>query len=152
MSLLFLSIFSLFITLSNDPFPYMKLEIIPKSLMCSRISVEMRFPLPLPFTVPWRAEERSETISQSKNNQSVKRPSAMLKPWVRFWGREDPLEKEMAAHSSTRARKIPWTEERGRLQSMGSQRVGLSDFTFTLSWWDFCFTLSLNERRNHWKK
>ena len=36
---------------------------------------------------------------------------------------EDPLEKEMAAHSSTLAWKIPWTEEHGRLQSMGSQRV-----------------------------
>ena len=37
--------------------------------------------------------------------------------------REDPLEKEMATHSSTLAWKIPWTEEPGRLQSMGSQRV-----------------------------
>ena len=39
-------------------------------------------------------------------------------------GSEDPLEKEMATHSSTFAWKIPWTEEPGRLQSMGSQRVG----------------------------
>ena len=39
-------------------------------------------------------------------------------------GREDPLEKEMATHSSTLAWKIPWTEEPGRLQSMGLQRVG----------------------------
>ena len=39
-------------------------------------------------------------------------------------GQEDPLEKEMAIHSSTVAWKIPWTEEPGRLQSMGSQRVG----------------------------
>ena len=39
-------------------------------------------------------------------------------------GLEDPLEKEMATHSSTLAQKIPWTEETGRLQSMGSQRVG----------------------------
>ena len=44
--------------------------------------------------------------------------------WVQFLGPEDPLEKEMAKHSSTLAWKIPWTEERGRLQSMGSQRVG----------------------------
>ena len=43
---------------------------------------------------------------------------------VRSLGREDPLEKEMATHSSTLAWKIPWTEEPGRLQSMGSQRVG----------------------------
>ena len=39
------------------------------------------------------------------------------------------MEKEMATHSSTLAWKIPWTEEPGGLQSMGSQRVGLSDFT-----------------------
>ena len=47
-------------------------------------------------------------------------------------GSGDPLEKEMAIHSSTIAWKIPWTEERGRLQSMGSQsRTRLSDVTFT---------------------
>ena len=43
---------------------------------------------------------------------------------VRSLGREDPLEKEMATHSSTLAWKIPWMEEHGRLQSMGSQRAG----------------------------
>ena len=42
---------------------------------------------------------------------------------VRSAGREDTLEKEMAIHSSTLAWKIPWTEEPGRLQSMGSQRI-----------------------------
>ena len=42
----------------------------------------------------------------------------------RSLGREDPLEKEMATHSSTLAWKIPWTEEPGKLQSTGSQRVG----------------------------
>ena len=54
----------------------------------------------------------------------VKHLPAMLETWVQFLGREDPLEKEMATHSSTLAWKIPWTEEPGRLQSMGSQRVG----------------------------
>ena len=44
--------------------------------------------------------------------------------WVRSLGREDPLEKEMATHSSSLAWRIPWTEEPGGLQSMGSQRVG----------------------------
>ena len=48
----------------------------------------------------------------------------MQKMWVQSLGQEDPLEKEMATHSSTLAWKIPWTEEPGRLQSMGSQRVG----------------------------
>ena len=44
--------------------------------------------------------------------------------WVQFLRQEDPLEKEMATHSSTLAWKIPWTEEPGGLQSLGSQRVG----------------------------
>ena len=43
---------------------------------------------------------------------------------VRSLGREDPLEREMATYSSTFASKIPWMEEPGRLQSMGSQRDG----------------------------
>ena len=46
------------------------------------------------------------------------------KPWVQSLGQEDPLEKEMATHSSNLAWKIPWMEEPGGLQSMGSQRVG----------------------------
>ena len=53
----------------------------------------------------------------------VKRLSTMQETRVQSLGREDPLEKEMAIHSSTIAWKIPWTEEPGRLQSMGSQRV-----------------------------
>ena len=53
----------------------------------------------------------------------VKRLPAMLETRVRFLGQEDPLEKEMAIHSSTLAWKIPCTEEPDRLQSMGSQRV-----------------------------
>ena len=56
--------------------------------------------------------------------QTVKRLPTIQKTRVRSLGREGPLEKEMAIHSSTLAWKIPWMEERGRLQSMGSQRVG----------------------------
>jgi len=55
--------------------------------------------------------------------QMVKRMAAMQETWVRSLGWEDPLEKEMATHSSTLAWKIPWTEEPGRLQSMGLQTV-----------------------------
>ena len=44
--------------------------------------------------------------------------------WVRSLGREDPLEEEMGTHSSILAWRIPWTEEPGGLQSMGSQRAG----------------------------
>ena len=48
----------------------------------------------------------------------------MQETWVQFLGREDPLEKEMATHSSIIAWRIPWTEEPGWLQSMGVARVG----------------------------
>ena len=56
--------------------------------------------------------------------QTVKYLSTMQETRVRSLGWEDPLEKEMAIHSSTIACKIPWTEEPSRLQSMGAQRVG----------------------------
>ena len=56
--------------------------------------------------------------------QMVKRLPTMREAWVQSLGWEDLLEKEMATHSSILAWKIPWTEEPGRLQSMGSQRVG----------------------------
>ena len=56
--------------------------------------------------------------------QTVKRLPTMRETRVQSLGREDPLEKEMTTHSSTLAWKIPWTEEPGRLQSMGSRRVG----------------------------
>ena len=64
----------------------------------------------------------------------VKRLPAMQETRVRFLGQEDPLEKEMAIHSSTLAWKIPWTEEPDRLQSMGSQRVG-HNWATSLSLW-----------------
>ena len=51
----------------------------------------------------------------------VKNLPAIQETWVRSLGREDPLEKEMATHSSILAWRIPWTEEFGGLQSMGSQ-------------------------------
>ena len=65
--------------------------------------------------------------------QTVKRLSTMRETRVRSLGWEDPLEKEMAIHSSTLAWKIPRTEEPGRLQSMGSPKswTRLSNFTFT---------------------
>ena len=55
--------------------------------------------------------------------QMVKSLSAMQETRVLSLGREEPLEKEMTTHSSILAGRIPWTEEPGRLQSMGSQRV-----------------------------
>ena len=55
--------------------------------------------------------------------QTVKNLPVMQETWVQSLGQEDPLEKEMATHSSILAWWIPWTEEPGRLQSMGSQRI-----------------------------
>ena len=63
-------------------------------------------------------------VESSLVAQTVKCLPRVRETWVRSLGQEDPLEKEMATHSSTLAWKIPWTEERSRLQSMESQRVG----------------------------
>ena len=54
----------------------------------------------------------------------VKNPLAMQETWVQSLSWEDPLENEMATGSSILAWRIPWTEESGRLQPIGSQRVG----------------------------
>ena len=64
--------------------------------------------------------------------QMVKNPPAMQETWVRSRGWADPLEKRTATHSSILAWRIPWTEEAGRLQSMGSTKsqTWLSDFHF----------------------
>ena len=76
-----------------------------------------------------RGHKESDTTKQltfwtSLVAQMVKRLPPMWETQVRFLGREDPLEKEMATPSSTLAWKIPWMEESGRLQAMGLQRVG----------------------------
>ena len=56
--------------------------------------------------------------------QRVKNPPAMREMWLQSLGWEDPLEESIATHSSILAWEILWTEEPGRLQSMGSRRVG----------------------------
>ena len=55
--------------------------------------------------------------------QTIKNPPAMRETWVPSLGWEDPLEEGMGTHSRILSWRIPWTEEPGRLQSMGSQRV-----------------------------
>ena len=77
--------------------------------------------------------------------QTVKRLPTMQDTRVRSLGQEDPLEKAMATHSSTLAWKIPWTEEHGTLQSMGSQKVG-HDWATSLSFYRrrSCVSDSLN--------
>ena len=66
----------------------------------------------------------SDQVWTSLVAQMVKHLPAMWETWVRSLSQEDPLEKEMATHSSILAWRIPRTEEPSRLQSMGSQRVG----------------------------
>ena len=65
----------------------------------------------------------SFTSGTSLVAQTVKRLPTMRETWVQSLGQEDLLEKEMATHSSILAWKIPWMEEPGRLQSMGSQEL-----------------------------
>ena len=66
--------------------------------------------------------------------QMVKNLPAMQETGVQSLGQEDPLEKEIATHSSILAWRIPWTEEPGGLQSMGSQRVGHDLVPNTHTW------------------
>ena len=75
--------------------------------------------------------------------QMVKRLPAMRETRVRSLGWEDLLEKETATHSSTLAWRIPWTEEPGRLQSMGSQRVG-HDWVTSLSFSLYVITVGFS--------
>ena len=71
-----------------------------------------------------KVKEESRKVGLKLNSQRVKHLPAMRETWLWSLGWEDPLEKEMATHSSILAWRIPWTEEPGRLQSTGSQRVG----------------------------
>ena len=80
--------------------------------------------------MPWQELIQKEVKSEVglPRQLSVKNPSAMQERRVQSLGQEDPLEKEMATHSRILAWEIPWTEEPGRLQSMGSQsQTRLSD-------------------------
>ena len=89
---------------------------------------------------PWGCQESDMTewlhFHFQRNSlvaQMVKSVPEMWETWVRSLGQEDPLDKGMATHSSILAWKIPWIEEPGRPQSMGSQRVGHSWATNTLT-------------------
>ena len=71
----------------------------------------------------YNGEKTASSISGSLVAQTVKHLPTMEETQVQSLGQEDLLEKEMATHSSVLTWKIPWTEDPGRLQSMGSQRV-----------------------------
>ena len=83
--------------------------------------------------------------------QTVKRLSTMWETQVQSLGQEDPLEKEMARHSSTLAWKIPWTEKPGGLQSMGHKELDTTSpslFTFIYVS-DILYSLQLCKRLRH---
>ena len=82
--------------------------IVVQSPSCAQLSV-----------TPWTTACQAYLVAQR-----LKRLPGMRETQVQSLGQEDPLEKEMATHSSILAWRIPWTEEPGGLQSMGSQRVG----------------------------
>ena len=79
----------------------------------------------------WGPKQKSLGFQASPVAQLVKNLAAMWETQVQFLGLKDPLEKEMATHSSILAWRIPWTEESGGLQSMGSHRVGHDKVTNT---------------------
>ena len=81
----------------------------------------------LPPKCPYLQNEMLPTLSVEASlvAQMVKNPPAMQETWVQSLGWEDPLEQDMATHSSIPALRIPWIEEPGRLQSMELQRVRL---------------------------
>ena len=131
---------SLSLTISRSWLQLMSIESVTLSnhlILCCPLLLPSIFPSIRVFSnesvlcIRWPKYWRfSFSISPSMNiwhwfpgGSTVKCLSAMQETWVRSLGWEDPLEKEMAAHSSTLTWKIPWTEEPGRLQSTGSQRV-----------------------------
>ena len=81
-------------------------------------------------TVPQRIREIGRCHSRVRASlvaQSLKCLPVMWETWVRFLGREAPLEKEMATHSSILAWRIPWTEELGGLQSTGCKELDMTE-------------------------
>ena len=124
LTLLVLSIYTSF------PLNYMYVSPSLCNFFLTLLLPQASFHCPFPFT--------TQTFLVT---QTVKRLSTTQETRVRSLHWEDPLEKEMAIHSSTIAWEIPWTEEPGRLQSMGSQRVGHDEAT----------SLSLSSPPKFWK-
>ena len=115
-----------------------RLEGKPRTLLSSRVATRVSWsPLsglkgvqpPLPFgertwdCSPGHAGKDGPHLAMTEGSCGFSRP-ATRETWVQSLGQEDPLEKEMATHSSSVAWRIPWTEEPGGLQSMVLQRVG----------------------------
>ena len=155
---------SSFLPLSSKPrfaapgFSYVSFHVPSVFLSCAQLHVRVRRVSPSPGAAPVFARSAGPFHSVTRRSSAafvlvwsldfpearmVKRLSTMWETRVRSPGQEDPLEKGLAIHSSTLAWRIPWTEEPGRLQSMGSQRVG-HDFTLTFTFSRIvgrCFTI-----------
>ena len=105
----------------NDAFTRFKIQKVIKEqmlLLLKRKKIAEEY-FPSNFIISSYTTARASLVAQR-----VKHLPAMQETRVQSLGQEDPLEKEMAPHSSILAWRIPWTEEPGGLQSMGSQRVG----------------------------
>ena len=96
-------------------------------LQCLRVKLWKFNPEAVPFACCVNTHTCTHLLNEQMHNslvaQTVEHLPPMWEALVRSLGQKDPLEKEMAAHSSTLAWKIPWAEEPGRLQSVGSQTV-----------------------------
>ena len=77
-------------------------------------------------TKTWSKKTNYSSPEASLIDHLVKNPLAMKENWILFLAQEDPLEKEMATHSSILAWRSPWTEEPGRLRSVGSQELDMT--------------------------
>ena len=92
-------------------------------MICPRLLIWDALSLPIQFFFFFSILVKAYTCRVSLVAQLEKNLPAMKEVPLQFLGQEDPLEKEMATHSSILAWRIPWTEETGRLQSMGSQEL-----------------------------
>ena len=112
------------------PIHHQLLELTQTQVHWVSDAIQLSHPLVVPFSSCLQSFPASGSFQISKFlgaslvARRLKCLPAMWETWVRSLGREDPLEKEMATHCSILAWRIPWTEEPGRLQSMGVQRVG----------------------------
>ena len=108
----------------------MELALLGGSFLWKSSHIKKENGTPHGFLVPMLLFAKTKSILcyfpslASLVSQSLKRLPAMWETWVWSLGQKDPLEKEMATHSSILAWRIPWMEEPGGLQSMGLQRVG----------------------------
>ena len=119
---------SLFFTVFWSLFKLMSIESLMTSnhlIFCHTLLLLLSFPASGSFPISWLFAYMNiySLYVSSLEVQRVKHLPEMQETWVWSLGWEDSLEKEMATDSSTLAWRIPWMEEHGRLQSMGSQRV-----------------------------